>query len=419
MGVALTESRLSGTTWPEAAQSYPANLVPQPAGEFGSSTGWNSFPGLTIDTVDGVARWNGTSTGTSVMAINMVTPAVLGREYGILEGIKIQTAGNANPRIQSPAITTTGSGINTVGHHSRRVAATAEQTQAGMAVTPGANLEIDYLRAYDLTQMMTKKWRIVLVYSQSNWVGPGDAADRFTYDLPEPRAIVIPCKENLLRGVTLDAEGIGVPMILVDPVEYLSGNQGGGPAGAFARTFCDGLRDDEILIYAATGYSGGGRLGTGSPDGAWNRDDNGVAWANLLKQADALVARAPAGSTVAGCLFCQGEADLSINAGDTHTLAIRGDFELLRARYGQFPIVISEIGRTDRTEPTVANMVASQAKLDSNSGDALSLPLCRYIPRPADSVFVDASHYDQPTQRIRGALAATALLELNYGGAQL
>ena len=153
------------------------------------------------------------------------------------------------------------------------------------------------------------------------------------------------------------------------------------------------------------------------PGDVWNRESDGVAWLNMLKQVDAVLARAPEGSTVAGMVFCQGEADLAENVGDLHAETIRSDFKLLRARWGQFPIVVNEIGWADTGRADVANMIASHAKFDSDSGDALSLPLCRYVPRPAGSTFLpDTLHYDQPTQRVRGALSATAMLELYYGG---
>ena len=414
-GAGLPDANLSGDTWPDAPQSEPANLIPQPNGEFDSAAGWSVADGLTIDTVAGLAKWDGTNAATSITAINLTQPATTGKQYGALTAVAARTVGTQFIGFQFPGTATDGAGFTDIGHYSRQVTATGDYAQARVYVNAGAVLDTDYLRAYDLTDMLTKKWRIVFVYSQSNWVGPGDAADRLANDPPEARAIVIPSSANNVRGSFLDAEGIGVPMLMCDPVSHLSGNVGGGPAGAFARTFCDGLRDDEVLVYVACGYSGGGRS---QPGDVWYHDgvSDGEAWTNLLKQADAMVARAPEGSTVAGCLFCQGEADLADITGDQHTKLIRNDFEFLRSRYGNFPIVVSEIGWQDTARADVANMIASQAKLDSNSGDPLSLPLCRYVPRPSGSTFLaDTLHYDQPTCRVRGDLAATALLELFYG----
>lgn len=409
-------SMLSGTTYPESPQEMPQNIIPYPSSDFESADGWNSLTGLTIDTEAGLAKWDGTSTTSGVMSIPLTQSASSGRQYGFLISVPSRTAGTIFPGANSPSTNTTGAGITNVGNWARQLTATGAYTFARMSLSIGSLLDIDYFRVYDITEMLQKKWRIVFVYSQSNWVGSGNADDRVENDTPEPRAIVIPSSANNVYGFSLDGEGVGVPMLLCDPVWHLSGNVGGGPAGAFARTFCDGLRDDEVLVYVATGYSGGGRS---QPGDVWYHDGDGpdgVAWTNMLHQVDSLVSRAPIGSTVAGCLFCQGEADLADITGDQHTQMIRDDFEFLRGRYGNFPIVINEIGWADRERSDVANMVASQAKLDSNSGDPLSLPMCKYIPRPAGATFIaDNLHYDQATQRVRGNLAAESLLTINYG----
>ncbi|WP_147391896.1 hypothetical protein [Paracoccus onubensis] len=407
---------LSGDTWPEQPQSLPPNLIPQLAGEFETADGWDAAEGLNFS--DGLAKWDGSNTATSVSGIDMLEPAVTGDAYGVLFGVSARSAGNQFVGFQFPNTATNGSGFSDIGNYSRQLTATGDYTRARMYVNAGAVIESDYMRVYSITELLKKKWRIVFVYSQSNWVGPGDASDRVANDTPEPRAIVIPSSQQSTRGAFLDGEGLGVPMLMCDPVVHLSGNVGGGPAGAFARTFCDGLRDDEVLVYAACGYSGGGRS---QPGDVWyhepGSETGGEAWENLLKQVDGVLAKAPEGSTVAACLFCQGEADLADITGDEHTLLIRSDFEFLRKRWGNFPIVISEIGWLDRERADVANMVASQAKLDSNSGDPLALPRCRYIPRPEGATFLpDNLHYDQPTQRVRGSEAGTVTLEIYYGG---
>src|SRR5690606_7934016 len=126
-------------------------------------------------------------------------------------------------------------------------------------------------------------------------------------------------------GAQVDANGVGLPMLMCDPVVHLSGGTTGGPAGAFSRAFCDGLRDDEVLVYVACGYSGGGRLDPADPWYNEGGETGGVAWENMLKQVDGMVAQMPEGSSVAGMLFCQGEADINDNSGDLHAETIRAD----------------------------------------------------------------------------------------------
>lgn len=415
-GMAASFSKLSGDTYPAAPQSLPANLMPQPAGEFGSAAGWTTHDGLTIDTVAGLAKWDGSSIGGQPMFIPLTDNTVTGHRYGFLTALTSRSVGSIRPELKRVGqVTTPKTGpLSSVGYHSRQGVSNGVDTQGQILVSAGAVLDIDFLRIYDIDELLEKKWRIVFVYSQSNWIGPHvTVVDAIGNDFPEARAIAIPSSQRPAVGAYLDSEGIGEPMLLTDPVQHLTGNPSGGPSGAFARTFCDGLRDDEVLVYVATGYWGGSRL---APDGVWNREVGGEAWLNMLKQVDAMVSRAPEGSTVAGMLFCQGEADRGINVADEHATAIRGDIKFLRNRWGLFPVVINEIGLAN-TSGSAGTLIASQAKLDSGSGDPLSIPLCRYIPRPNNSTFLaDNVHYDQPTQRVRGASAATALLELNYGG---
>jgi len=404
---------LSGASLPDSPQKTPFNLIPQPAGEFDSAAGWSQHSGLTIDTAQSAARWDGSQTATQQLSIALSRAMEIGKRYGFLSALKSITSGAVFLGAGVPGgLNTSGSGITETRHYARDLTASAAFLNGRMAVGAGAVLEIDYLRVYDLTALLQKKWRIVFVYSQSNWVGTEDAPDRLQNDPPEPRAVVVPSLANNIRGSFLDSNGVGIPMLLVDPVVHMT-ISAGGPAGAFARTFCNGLRDDEILVYVATGYSGGGRI---APDGVWNRQNNGIAWANMLKQVNGTIANAPEGSSVVGMLFCQGEADLSANSGDTHTLLIRDDIQYLRSQFGNFPVVINEIGWAFETNRVgLANMIESQAKLDSSSGDALSLPLCKYLHRPSDATFIaDNLHYDQRTQRKRGSMAAQALLEMLY-----
>lgn len=409
-------SKLSGTTMPGSPQLNPINMIPEESSNFNVDTGWNYPETIVIE--NGTASLDGNSTSTSLMTIPLVETAVSGNRYGGLVAQIERTTGTTAFGMQAPgnADNFNGSGATTPGYYSRQLLSDGNYTHARMSFGAGSDAVVDYYKLYDIDAMLEKKWRIVFVYSQSNWVGPGDAPDRLTYDTPEPRAIVIPSSEQGTRGAYLDENGLGIPMLLSDPVVHKSGNVGGGPAGAFARKFCDGLRNDEVLVYVACGYSGGGRL---TDDDVWYHaegEESGIAWENLLLQVDGLLDKAPEGSSVAGMLFCQGEADLTTNSGDLHAEVIRGDIELLRERWGHFPVVISEIGRIDTEHPMVANMIESHAKLDQDSGNILAIPQCKYIPRPENATFLeDDLHYTQETQRTRGELAADALLELNYG----
>lgn len=410
---------LSGTTMPSQPQAQPDNLVPQPAGEFNSASGWSTHTGLTIDTANGLAVWDGSSTTQQAQAITLTSPAVIGHEYGLLTSVTSRTAGQLSFGLGTPgAVSATGS-ITVARARSGRVTATGASTTARLTVGASSAMSIDYLRVYDLTVLMQKKWRIVFVYSQSNWVGQEAADANSIIFAPESRAIVIPGSANTTFGAELDGTGIGRPMPVIDPIQHQTGNTGGGPGGAFCKAFANGLLNDEVLVYVATGYAGGGRMGSdgAAVSGVWNRQAGGIAWVKMEQTLDALVAGAPVGSTVAGSIFCQGETDRGVSSAAAHAAAIRGDYVYLRGKYGNFPIVVMEIGTVRSAGNNTDLMCIEQAKLDSNSGDALALPRCRYFTRPANAVLrSDAIHFDQTTCEYRGGQqAAPGLLALNYG----
>lgn len=407
---------LSGDTYPAQPQASPVSMIAAAPGEFNAATGWSSHTGLTIDTASGLAKWAGTNGTQQNFQINMTGAVATDRQYSMVTRLLNRTAGQVTPAMGGGGFTNAQFSIMANRAAQRRIVPTAAHNVARLVVAGGTAADIDYLRVYDLTTLLAKKWRIVFVYSQSNWVGNEIASGEGTaqgvdwsIDTPEPRAIYFPSIANTTFGSEMDAVGLGKPMIALDPMQHQTENVGGGPGAAFCRAFADGLRDDEVLVYLATGYAGGARLPT---DGVWNRQNNGVAWAGMIKQIDGALAKAPAGSTVAGMIFCQGESDRGQHV--DHTAAVRADLEYLRGRYGNMPIVVAEIG-AETSDANTAAMIAEQAKLDMDSGNALALPNCRYIARRGNAALMaDKIHYDQPSQRARGADAAAALMGMLY-----
>ena len=220
---------------------------------------------------------------------------------------------------------------------------------------------------------------------------------------------------NAPFGAVMNPSGFGYLMPVVDPVQHQTTNAGGGPAGAFCREICNGLRDDELAIYVPVGYAGGGRL---AADGVWNRENGGAAWARLVASVNYLRSIWPEGSSVAGAIFCQGETDRGANSAIAHTTAIREDFVYLRSLWGNFPVVVMPIGGNDWNVPgsNTYAMVNAHYKLDSNSGDPLALPLCKAVPRNPDwALMADNTHYVQDDAEKRGTIAGSEILKLNYG----
>ena len=77
-------------------------------------------------------------------------------------------------------------------------------------------------------------------------------------------------------------------------------------------------------------------------------------------------------------------------------------FDGLRTSYGDFPIVISEIGGLTSDTNTAA-MITEQQKLATGSGDASELTKCKYVARPSGAAIeADNTHFTGATNITRG-----------------
>lgn len=398
---------LSGTTWPSQSQAQPTDLIPSNARLFASSAPYIATvpSGLTFGSTGAI--FDGTTTAATVFDITLPTALVTGRRYGLLFGIPERTTGNVSVALMPGNISPEGGSLTAARNFTRAFTATQAHTSVRITIGAGANLRMNYISLVDMTTLLAKKWRVVFIFdAQSNIVGAESSDVDWSIDRPELRAVYIPGVANSPFGSTFDANGVGKPLIVQDPLQHSTTNAGGGPMGSFVKRMTDSLRDDEILVLIATGWAGQGRLNSGY----WNRDGSDFrAWTNMLTQLRGTLAQAPTGSTTAGALQCGHEADVSVNSATLLPAAVSRDIADLRAEFGNFPVVMMEIG----TQNVSANQIAQQDAMESLAG---SLSLCRYVRRPAGATFrPDGIHYDQPTNRIRGAAAAEAMLEMSYG----
>ncbi|SMO78594.1 hypothetical protein [Paracoccus laeviglucosivorans] len=409
----IAARRLSGDTWPAQPQAYPLNLVPQPSGEFGSAAGWSAHAGLTIDTAAGLARWNGTSTGQQSFQIAMAQPAVAGRDYSFAASVPRRAAGQASMGFGTPGAVTAGGVLAAARSRVGRVRATGASLSARFLINAGADLDLDHLRVYDTTALMGKILRIFAGIKQSNGNGAEATPTPFNFFTPEPRAIMIPMAANPTFGAEIDENGHGRPMIACDPMPHQTPNSGGGPGGAFCKKVCEGLSDDEVMVFLCSAWAGGAML----DGGVWDRDAGGAAIVAMEREVDYLLGIGAPGSNVAHVGVCQGEGDRGLDKAPRHRQKLARTITELRAKWGDFPVTIMEIGGADNSPGSITDlMIQEQKKLASNSGDPAALPFCEYIPRRLNAGFrPDGTHYDQTEQEIRGEQEGASALRLNYG----
>ncbi|MTH33059.1 hypothetical protein GL279_00405 [Paracoccus limosus] len=397
---------LSGTTWPSQPQAQPANLIPENARLFATSAPYGTgFTGVTFGSTGAV--FDGSNASSTVMTITLPTALVAGRRYGLLFGMPERTAGTVSVALMPGAVAPAGASFTAARNFTRYFTATQAHTSVRITVTGGSALRMNYIQLVDMTALLAKKQRVVFIFdAQSNIVGAESSDVDWSIDTPEPRALYIPGVANAPFGAVLDGNGVGMPLLVQDPLQHSTTNSGGGPMGSFVKRMCEWLADDEVLVLVAVGWAGQGRLNSGY----WNRDGADYrAWTNMLTQLRGTMAQASTGSTVCGALQCGHEADISVNSATLLPAAVERDIADLRAEFGDFPVVMMEIGNATPN----ANQIAQQDAMEALAG---RLARCAYIRRPAGATFrPDGVHYDQATNRIRGAAAADKLLEINYG----
>lgn len=412
---------LSGATRPGSPQAETTNLVPANARNFNQQAPWGTgFTGLTFGSTGVIA--DGSAATQQNLEVTLSTPMIAGHVYGIVIGVAERTAGTislaatgagtVNPEVSSS--------FTVARNYVRRLTATGAHTRLRVGLTGSTAARLNYIGCYDMTEMMARPWRIVFIFdAQSNVVGNAATDVNWTLDTPDPRVVYFPSIGVTAFGSAVDARGVGIPLLVQDPLQHATQNLGGGPMGSLAKALADGLRNTEQLVVVACGWAGQGRLN----NGAWNPDTNprGVARVNMENQLSnsisGVLAQAPAGSTVILGVQCGHEADVSVNAPTLLPAAIQTDISVLRGTYGNFPVVMMEMGLNgpELTANAIATM-AGLAKLDKDSGDALATPLVKYLPRPAGAGFMsDNVHYNQAANRARGTAAGNAALDLLYG----
>ena len=295
------------------------------------------------------------------------------------------------------------------------------------AATTGS---LESIHLFDLDAMLAKKWFIVPVVAQSNWVGSTRIMDP-ALDTPAYGCLAVPGGSLPARGWTLDGSGYGVPALACDPMMHTyaatwtaGGTDGGGPGGAFLRELRKYIPADYTIVYVCTGYAGQGFSG----NNYWYKSaTTHTAYDNFWAQLRHVMDSAPVGSLVGGMVSCIGEADVGSGQQAQHITRWTAFVSEVRAEaargncpaIGNIPVVISQIGGDD-TVTNNANMMAAQAKFDSNSGDATAISRCKYVARPAfvNNTFYAGDglnvHYLQNADRQRGIDVAQAMRDLIY-----
>lgn len=414
--------------------AQPPMVLPANAATFQTAAGWTIPTGVTVDTSgNGRAVVDGTGTTRN---IDRTIPAMdTGKTYGVTVGFANKVAGrNQLSFLGGTTATLMGNGYLT-GHRTARFTPASAHTSMRIGLfSESGNPQMDVIDAQiaDITAMLANPRAIFIDAGQSNAAG-AFARTGFDAELdkPELRCLAVPSRTTTTLNCVTDGtgasygtalgtlNGIGTAQPMTTPLAHVTAVATDAtvtpavmPALAASRHMCDhwpypGYTPTMILSGAAQAslFNAAHWDFEASPAGGYYR--------LMRAQIDAQLAAVP-GSFVAGFFWQQGEADsgnLEYNAKFTRMIAE------LRAAYGDFPVIIREIGGL-LTAGNTAAFIERQKRLASNSGHADALSRCSYVGRPvgiADNLLLEDEagswiHYRADTSRTMGEDGGEAMV---------
>lgn len=395
------------------------SLIPAGPGEFDDATGWSTHVGVTIDTEAGKAVVDGTQAGQVSHQLALPANLAEGAHYSVIAGHRERTAGQIQVGFGGDGFViapgSTAAARNAIWN------VTAAGAHSVVRLTYSADFvgEVDFFRAYPLAELLTGPHDIYILAGQSNMAGISAGEPDVEIDVPETRALYMPSWEFTALGAYTDnsgaeinanlhaKEGIGEPKMMGEPVQHAKADSNGcSPSTEFARGIADGTPAGRVPLIVACAAGSTQLLG----DGHWDPEADARYYDLMVAQVNAALALNE-GNVVKGMVWCQGESDGATGYAAKFRSVVLG----LRTLWAtDFPVVVAEIGDDAVTS---ANMIAEQKKLQTGSGSDDSLAHCLYVARPVGAVLAaDGVHFDQATNRVRGADWAEAMLRLIYPG---
>ena len=403
-------------------QEITAGLMDEAPADLLDASGWTTGTGISFSSADcGKAVFDGTQPSqvnfqrTTDRAITngneLVAYAEIRRTAGQVSSL--QVGGGGSDTFGTGAIATSRNAVR------RATVTSASRTVGRAVVSSDFEGEIRRLQFHDIQARLDGPLDIYICAGQSNMAGISSVTDAdLDIDVVEPRALYVPSKTFNALGAETDgtgtsinanlssSEGIGSALLCVEPIQHAKADNSAGvsPVTSISTAICNGgVSSGRTAIFIACAAGGTQLLPSG---GEWNPSGTDSRYYDLMvAQVNALLAL-NGSNVVKGMFWCQGESDGATGYAAAFNTMASG----LRTSYGDFPIVIMEVGGTVAAS---AAMVAEQQKLASGSGDASELASCAYVTRrPGAALEADNVHYTAAAQRDRGADAGAAMLTL-------
>lgn len=380
---------------------YAPGLIPEAAASFADFTGWTLGAGFVQGSGEVVTSAALTATSDAECTVNM--PA--GDVWMLFDQQPVSEAGVARARAGAP--------YQNGARSNRRPGVTVEKftfasgmTKAGVRFTSGYAGAIQHFQAVDMSLVLQNPCKI--------WIAAGQsllAAQASSYPLDtqrgdgwrDPRCLYICPVDNGTFGITA-----GELQAACIPFQTQSGNSFGvTPAHSFQSALLPHIEEGFNLVILQCAVGGTSLIGSGAP---WNPDGStgsgAIYYNGMVAAAQAALGSLPAGSSIEGLLWSQGQADNGVNIADTYPPAFNAMLARLRADLG-LPYLPCAILGPNRNSPNWDDLAAGQQTLDMDSGHINSMPGVIYVPGPqGDAYNEDDTHLTAAGSRAHGRTAA-------------
>lgn len=246
-----------------------------------------------------------------------------------------------------------------------------------------------------------------LMASSTQSVGTDNYQDSWT----DKRALYIPGRTYSQFGaVRGEIQGLSVPLQHGSDTDSTAYCTGVSPAHQFGVEMVKSVASGRNVLIIAAAISGTGLTASDAP---WNSDGTDpYAYDNAVALVNAAMSSLPSGSVIKGCLWAQGEADISADMSGYPAAfaAMRSDFETAVNSGVQLPWIIIT-APPNGTNTHQAHFIDTQTKMDADSGHAYSQTNVYAVARET-AIIDDGTHPDAENQRKAGKAAAARFKQI-------
>jgi hypothetical protein len=301
-------------------------------------------------------------------------------------------------------------------HQVYQLPALSGSTSLDFLSSTGFTSTVEHVQLYDQTDALAAPWDIWIAAGQSNMAATtaGLPVDNIEDAWTDQRLMYFPGGSSTALDTTVDsidaARGPLAAASIVNGSGSLSNDpftNGISPILRFGQRIVQSTPADRSVVLIQTAISGTSLEGAGA---AWNPDgstgDGALAYDAMVARVAAALSQAPAGSTIKGVVWAQGEGDSSADMSSypASWATMRSAAETAFGQ-GQLPWTIL-LGPPDASRPNQDEFRRVQTAMATGSGGVEEQPNCHVVDRPT-GYMEDSTHVTAAGNRIAGERLAS------------